>query len=64
MEGGLEGLKYRHANGISNMDIKPENILISEDVDVKNMTCNHIKICDLGLSVHDNQQHDGVVPVH
>ena len=45
--GICNGLQYLHGvgeNGIMHRDVKPENILITVD--------NNVKICDLGLAVN------------
>lgn len=38
----LRGLKYIHAAGVIHRDIKPQNLLVSKDCD--------LKICDFGLA--------------
>ena len=39
----LQGLTYLHSRNVVHADIKPSNILVSED-------CSTIKLCDMGLS--------------
>ena len=43
----MNGLEYLHANGVYHLDIKPENILIGEDY--------QLKICDFDLSYVEKQ---------
>jgi mitogen-activated protein kinase 1/3 len=39
----LRGLKFIHSAGVIHRDIKPLNLLVSKDLD--------LKICDFGLSI-------------
>lgn len=43
----ISGLKYIHEEGVYHRDIKLENILFSEDL--------NLKISDFGLSIHKNE---------
>jgi p38 MAP kinase len=44
----LRGLKYVHSAGVVHLDLKPSNILVNENCD--------LKICDFGLArIHDPQ---------
>jgi serine/threonine protein kinase len=43
MIGMLEGMKYLHEKGVCHRDIKPDNILVSDDF-------NKIKIIDFNVS--------------
>jgi serine/threonine protein kinase len=47
--GILLGLEYLHANGIAHMDIKPENVLVKEDIHPSGLRRHHIQLCDFGL---------------
>ena len=49
MIGILGGLDYLHINGIAHMDLKPENVLITEDVSPNCLTRHHIQLCDFGF---------------
>ena len=44
------GINYLHENGIWHLDLKPENIIISQD--------NHVKIADFGISVREEKLKD------
>lgn len=46
----LEGLSYAHAKGLIHRDIKPDNIMVTSD--------NQVKIADLGLSRLDEGAED------
>jgi serine/threonine protein kinase len=41
----LEALRHVHGLGIIHLDIKPDNLLVSQD-------CSHLKLCDFGTAVH------------
>ncbi len=43
----IAGIKYIHEEGVYHRDIKIENILFSEDL--------NLKISDFGLSIHKNE---------
>jgi serine/threonine protein kinase len=43
MNGVLEGMKYLHEKGVCHRDIKPDNILVSDDF-------HKIKIIDFNVS--------------
>lgn len=55
LQQALEGLHYAHSHGILHRDIKPQNLLLSADGD--------IKICDFGL-VKRARQGDTSVTLH
>ncbi|CAG0885159.1 unnamed protein product [Cyprideis torosa] len=42
----LEGVSYLHAKGIAHLDIKPQNILLMDDIPSR----REIKLCDFGIS--------------
>lgn len=48
----LNGLLYCHQNNIIHSDIKPANILLSDD--------NNLKLCDFGHSQKNNFQYKGI----
>lgn len=47
--GILKPLVHLHSMGIAHMDLKPENIVITENVDPSSLSQKHIKLCDFGL---------------
>jgi serine/threonine protein kinase len=47
--GVMKGVAQLHSLGVAHMDIKTENILISEDIDISRLDHSHVKLCDLGL---------------
>lgn len=52
----LEALEYLHYNGIIHQDVKPDNLLLEENV---------VKLCDFGLCVLKNGPLKGeVVTLH
>jgi len=44
----IEGLEYLHKSGVSHLDLKPENLLLSKDY--------KLKICDFDLSCKDGEK--------
>ena len=60
--GILLGLEYLHLHGIAHMDIKPENVLVTENVPPSGLRRHHIQLCDFGLGeVAANP--DDIVPI-
>jgi len=49
--GIVKPIKHLHAIGIAHLDVKDDNILVTKDVSVDELTQEHIKLCDFGLCV-------------
>lgn len=47
--GILKPLYHLHSHGIAHLDLKPENVLISANAHMNNITHNDIRLCDFGL---------------
>ena len=46
----LDGLSASHAAGIAHLDVKPENLLLTEVLDRKAEFTGTVKLCDFGLA--------------
>ena len=49
--GLVKAIKHLHQLGIAHLDVKEDNILISKDVSIDDLTQEHVKLCDFGLCV-------------
>lgn len=47
--GIIKPMKHLHSLGIAHLDVKEDNILVTKDVSVDELTQEHIKLCDFGL---------------
>jgi serine/threonine protein kinase len=47
--GLTKAIKHLHQIGIAHLDVKEDNILISKEVSIDNLTQEHVKLCDFGL---------------
>jgi serine/threonine protein kinase len=47
--GVLKPLEFLHNHGICHLDLKPENILLTKSVSLKNISHEHVRLCDFGL---------------
>lgn len=53
--GIVKPLKYLHRMNYAHLDIKLENILVTKNVAVNEMSQEHVKLCDFGLSTNTTE---------
>lgn len=61
MAGILTPLQHLHSTGICHLDIKPENIMVMEEVPAIELKRKHIKLCDFGLCTISSSTEDTVI---
>lgn len=59
--GIVSPLAFLHEIGICHLDIKPENVMVMKNVNMRHLKRQHIKLCDFGLCTISSSANDSEV---